>query len=104
MGGLVEPVTGYLEKQPSEVVSVGVDWTDRLAEGEVLVSVTGSAVNIKTGESAPQVLDSMFITGNVSAVRLKNGTAGNTYKITLVVSTSLGAVYEADINMYVVNL
>lgn len=102
--GIVSPVTGYMEKQPSEAVVVGVDWTDRLAEDENLLTVSAAATNVTDGVPAPEIIDDPFIVGKTTVVRVKNGQDKKVYKVTLNTSTNRGAIYEADILVYVVDV
>ncbi len=101
---MIDPVIGSFTKQPSEVVTIGVDWTDRLGEGEVLSAVTADATDLASGAATPEVLQAYGLSGNTSYATVRDGTSGRTYKITLRVTTSTGQVYEADISMHVEEL
>lgn len=101
---MIEPVVGYFTKQPAEVITVGVDWTERLSEGESLASLVAEAVRMDDGSPAPDVLRSYNISGNITYATVQGGTDRQTYRITLRVTTNFDQTYEAEISMYVEEL
>ncbi len=74
-------------KDPDETLDRSLDWEARLVDGETISSSdwTADAGITVSQESA---------TDTVSTVRLTGGTLGTTYKVTNLVTTTLGRVYS----------
>lgn len=92
----------YFQKQPSEIFSISVDYELRMADGETIASKTVSAVETKhNSDRTSTVIDSSTINGTSVYVKVKNGTDGVHYKITVKAVTSGGNTLEEDIIMFV---
>jgi hypothetical protein len=97
------PVIFHFTKQPAERFSVGIDWQDRLAQGESLTAVQVTPER-QDGSPAPEVVDDSGHVGAMSYVTVRDGDPGVTYKITVRVTTNRDNVYEADLTMRVVEV
>ena len=87
-------------KQPSEIFTVSMDFSRRLVSGETLSSKTVTAT--AGGQDATStVIDSSSIDGTDVDVKVKAGSDGTDYKITIKVTTSTGNVFEDEITMTV---
>lgn len=84
-------------KQPAETFSVTVDFTPRMASGEALTSAVVTAIKMSDGSDASSsvITSSSVSTPNVS-IRIKAGTAGEDYKVTVRATTTTTEVYEKD--------
>lgn len=74
-------------KDPDEVIDYGIDFSDRLADGETIASVSWTVPDGLTGTSEQTV-------GNVVLKRLSAGTEGQTYSVTAEITTSSGQVMD----------
>lgn len=91
-------------KQPTEKYLIAVDYTTELATGETIASVTVTAYEVLTGTNVTStVIDSTATTTTLGKAVIKAGTSGKKYKITFVVTTSLGYILEDDLFMIVLN-
>ena len=90
-------------KQSSEIFPIAIDYDDVLADSETISKQTVTAMIHKgTGEDVTSsVISSPIITGRTVVVKVKNGTNGLIYKITVVIETSANNVYEEDVLMKV---
>ena len=87
------------DKQPSEDYPIDLDWTGRLPPGKTLSSVAASAKRTDTGADATTLVlgsASPTVSGAKAAVRVKSGTHGIDYQITLKSTFSDGSVLEDD--------
>jgi hypothetical protein len=88
-------------KQPAEIVTYGVDFSRRAAAGEVLSGyVPGYPVarDYATGaDVTADLIAGAWIDGNTAFVRVRGGEHGRRYRVTLLVATSAGHRWEADI-------
>jgi len=86
-------------KQPSEDYPIDLEWQGRLPPGKTLSSVAASAKRTDTGADATAtVLGSSTppVTGTKALVRVKAGTTGLDYQITLKSTFSDGSVLEDE--------
>lgn len=92
-------------KQPSEIERIGVNYSDRLLSGEAVSSATyvitdPDDVDVTT---AMTVADSGQISDEdgdavdeTASIRVREGSDGINYKLTIKATTSLGNVLEED--------
>ena len=93
----------YFDKQPSEIFSIAVNFSDRLADEETISSVDVSAIDIATGNDATAtVIDSSAIDGVNINIKVKAGTDDYSYKITIKITTSGSNIFEEEVIMHVV--
>jgi hypothetical protein len=91
----VTTILAKFEKQPSEIQDYDIDFS------EYLNALSDSAVSaVVTGEIGITVVAHSLI-GNVVKVWLSGGDDGETYKITVLLTTSGGRKREADIKVKV---
>jgi len=89
-------------KQPSETFSVTLDFSKRLGTDETISTRTVTAViNGTSTDSTSTVINSSSISGTVIYVKVKAGTTGTVYKITVSITTSSSNVFEDEILMTV---
>lgn len=96
-GGNMSPFT----KQPSEVFPISIDFSDVLDTSEIITSITVTAYLIDVDVTS-QVIDLNSFSETKVTIRVKGGTTGNKYKITALITTSLGNIYERDLIMKVI--
>ena len=83
------------EKRVAEDYSIDLEWSGRLPTGKTLSSVAASAIRTDTSADATAtVLGSPTppVTGTAARVRVKAGTAGLEYKITLTSTFNDGSI------------
>lgn len=89
-------------KQPSEKFNITIDFVNVLST-ETISSYTLKIINngiiITTGD----IIDSSSNTTTTVVIRVKNGTSGQDYIITTLITTNSGNIYEKDVKMEVVN-
>jgi hypothetical protein len=88
-------------KQPSELFTIAVDFTDRMATGEALASAVVTATDSTGTDRTATVIATYSVSTPNVLVRVKAGTDGTDYKITVVATTATSEVYETDITMRV---
>ena len=89
-------------KQPSEIFTVSMDFSRRLQNSETIASKVVSAIITTTlADATATVIDSSTINGTDIDVKVKAGTTGLAYKITITITTSTGNVFEDEITMTV---
>jgi hypothetical protein len=95
----------FYEKQPSEKYNIDVDFAeDRLESGESIssTSVTAEKCSDET-DATSDIIDNDSESGGVVTVRTKNGTDGERYRITIVVTTDATNIYESDVILAVID-
>ena len=93
----------YFEKQPKETFFIAADFSERLAAGETILTATVSAVIAgTTTDVTTTIISSSSISGDNVNVKVKAGSSGSSYKITVLANTSSSSIYELDILMRVV--
>ena len=83
------------EKRAAEDYSIDLEWSGRLPTGKTLSSVAASAIRTDTGvDATATVLGSTSppVNGTAATVRVKAGTAGVEYKLTLTSTFNDGSV------------
>lgn len=91
-------------KQPGEVETTEVTFDQRMAIGETIATKTITAVETKhdTDKTTTVINSSTISLSNTSVyVKVKDGTDGIDYKITVIVTTSGGNTLEEDVLMRV---
>lgn len=88
-------------KQPSELFTIAIDFTDRMATGETLASAVVTAATVAGVDATATVIVSSSVSSPNVLVRVQAGTDGVDYKITAVATTATAEVYEADVVMRV---
>ena len=91
-------------KQPSEETTRAVDFVNiaEIVNGETIAT---AVVTITDGGIAvPDMLVSSIVEGTKVMFRVKDGVDCQTYKITVLITTSVGHKREADIIMVVAEL
>ena len=89
-------------KQPGEVESIEVVFSARMTTGETIATQTVTAIETTHNTSATTaVIDSSAIVDTSVYIKVKDGTDGVDYKITVIVTTSGGNILEEDILMKV---
>lgn len=83
-------ILGKFTKQPSEILDYDVDYTDWFS------GRTDTPVSITTVIATGITEVSHVLNGMVAKVILSGGTDGQTYKITVRLTTTNGIVREAD--------
>lgn len=87
-----------VEKQPAEVMSFDINFSEWLDNrGEDAASVTATAASGIT-------LVSTYLIGKAARCRFSGGTTGQTYKVTVQLTTATGLVKEYDFNVKVKEL
>lgn len=90
-----------LVKQPNEIKTISVDFTNSLATGEVISATGVSSINIETGVfTTSTIIDpgSVELSGNIIIFRVRSGLDGEFHKIIVSTGiTNLGNRHEEDI-------
>jgi len=95
-------------KQPAEKLSFSVEFANDLASSETISSVETAAIDLEDGsdvkatilDGVAQIQDGEQTKSKVVQM-VKSGTDAKRYKITILATTSLSHIFEADINMLV---
>lgn len=107
-----------LPKQPSEKLTLGINFADDLATGEVISTVTTAAIDLADDSDVKAtILDGDPQIGTVSGKtftpdasgswivqKVKAGADGSRYKITIKANTDAPHIFEADVVMEVTEL
>ena len=81
-------------KSPADVADYFIDWSNFLATTELISSVAFTA-------GAGLTVGTTDFTGQVERVRLSGGTAGNSYAVTCLITTSSNEVFTVTKNLIV---
>ena len=84
-----------LTKQAAEVRTVTFDFTDKLLSGDSVSAL--STIEAATGITC----SAGTLLSNAVTTLVSSGTAGNTYRISCRVTTTLGETLELDVNLVV---
>lgn len=89
-------------KQPNEKFTFSINFSNTLDIDEIIDSYVVTAY-LGDIDMTSTVIDSTTVdaTTDIIRVRVKGGTTGNKYKITTLVTTDVGDIYEKDILMKV---
>lgn len=89
-------------KQPAELFPITVDFTTRFNGTEAYASESTTAILLSTGvDTTSTVIDSTSESSGVITIVVKAGADGENHKITCVVTSDEGNIYEADVLMKV---
>lgn len=92
------------DKQPSERLTLALEWSEKIPTGVSVVSATLSAIRTDTSADATSTVLSSS-TGVISGTQVKMtvlaGTSGVDYKITILTTFSDGTILEEDWTMAV---
>ena len=87
----------FTAKYVSEVVYLGWDFTNRLNAGETITGASFSNVCMDAADSlAPAMVTGSLVVGNLAQALIANGTSGNTYELTGIITTSGSRTLEAQ--------
>ena len=89
-------VEAIKEKDPSAVLDFGFDWSDWLASGETINTVT---ITVSTGLTK----DSDSESSGIVTIWLSGGTAGTSYTVACKITTSAGRTDERSMTIMVIN-
>ena len=81
----------FTDKDPSEVVRLGIDFANLLATGETISTATvtcRTAAGVDT--TTAMISGSKVISGSIVRQLVQGGSAGTTYKLSFLVTTSAG--------------
>lgn len=85
-------------KQPNEVKDYDIDYLPWLTPiGDTLDDVTATVENVDDPLDTTFVVDSTAITESTLKIWVSGGTAGNAYKVTLVVNSTGGRIDESEL-------
>lgn len=97
-----------LEKQPAEKITVSVDFAEDLGGSETISSTEILAIDLSDGSNASSTIlegTAQIVDGDQTASsiaqKVKAGSNGKRYKITLRATTSASHVFEADVFMVI---
>ena len=93
-----------ITKQPSEVITYGIDFTARMPSGSSLSSAVASAVFLGDGSNASSSVltsETCTIASSVAKFTVQSGLNGGDYKITILATLSNSNILENDILMKV---
>jgi hypothetical protein len=89
-------------KQTNEEYAVSVDFSNTLEDSETISSFTISAID-NSGNSSNSIIDSSINDDDSVEFIVTGGNNETIYKISIVVTSSLGYIYEEDVYMEVIN-
>lgn len=95
---------GKKQKQPSELKDYPIDYTDWLAEivgGDTIDSAITTVACITDATDTALVVNRTVVSANAVSVWLQAGTSGQTYKVTVKVTTVGGRVDESELTIKV---
>lgn len=95
---------GVYGKQPSEVVPAGrwgVDFENDCVTGETISSATITVSTI-AGDTSALVAGDAAISGTKVSCSFSGGSDGNEYTVQILATSSVGAVYDGDFTVSVV--
>lgn len=88
-------------KQPAEIETIEIDWTERIAAGDSLSSEESKMYDEDGKDETTAMINSTSITGNSVFVVVKAGEAGKKYHLRCRATTTNGEVYEEDLDVHV---
>ncbi len=100
-------ILGTTQKQPREVLDVDINYATVLAgRSDTIVSFTVETVRIVTtpiGTGTLTIVSSVR-TGNIIKITYSGGTTNESYKVTILATSSAGLVYEDEFTVIVVEV
>ncbi len=88
-------IIGFMEKQPSEVLDYDIDCTDWLTEGDNIQTVSA------TPDDSALVVDAIVNNDPFIKLWISGGTDGESYKVTVGITTQDGRHKETEFIMQV---
>lgn len=89
----------YVKKQPSEILTIGIDFTNLLSGTDTISTIDNIAITILgSSDTADLVVQSSALNSDADTVNIKlsGGTHGKSYQITAQVTTVGAEVLEGD--------
>ena len=103
--GYLQDVQGsWIAKDPQAQLIYSMDWTEWLADGDTLASVT-YALQVRANDPYPLVKESegFEVGANITYVELSGGNVGKVYTITASITTALGSTDRRSFKIKVEN-
>jgi len=97
-------IVGQMVKEPSEEITVAVDFTNEVVDLETIDSAVVTSKNDATLLDSSASFLSIVpheITSPIVAKRCRGGSHGQTHIVQITATTSLGNVYEAEVEVMV---
>jgi hypothetical protein len=90
-------------KQPAERYAISMDFTDKLPDGQTILSATCTALDEAGADASSTVLDGACgIAGSALTQIIKAGTAGQRYDLTFRATLTPGSyILEEDVALFV---
>lgn len=93
----------WISKDPQAELVYSMNWTDWLAQGQTIASVSYS-LQVRANDPAPLVKVSQGVQGgNVTYVELNGGQVGKVYTVTAAITTDDGALDRRSFRIKVEN-
>lgn len=95
---------GKHDKQPAEVKDYPIDYSEWLGEisgGDTLLDATAAVICITNPANTALLVDRVVVSPAAVSVWLKAGTSGQTYKVTVTVTTAGGRIDESELTLRV---
>ena len=89
-------ILGRYNKQPADVSDYDLDCADWLRDDETIASATATVACTSTPANMAMIVDAVTTALTAVRVRLSGGTAGQSYKSTITVTTSSGRVEQTE--------
>jgi hypothetical protein len=91
-----------IDKDPSDSAIYGVDFEDRLSDGDLVVSGTVSATGVTLGSAVVYPSPTTSTAGMAVGVRISGGTAGQTVPVTITATTAGGDTLQRTVWLRIV--
>lgn len=93
----------FFDKQPAEAYLIAIEWSGKLPVGATLVSGTVEATRFPDLVVDNSVISNTLasVAGTQSIIKVLNGTHGQDYRITFMMTLSNGDLLEEDVLMQV---
>lgn len=88
-------------KQPAEVKDYDIDFSEWLPTGDTISTYEGEVVCLTDEDDEELVIDSQSATSTTLKTWLSGGTDGQTYKVTVTVTTAGGRVDQSEFKVKV---
>jgi hypothetical protein len=91
----------FTDKDPSEVVRLGVDFANLLDTGETIIGATVTVRSASGVAQAAMLSGDDEIDGSIVRQLITGGVTGTTYKVSFVITTSAGQTLVEGANLRV---
>jgi len=88
-------------KQPAEKRKFSMDFSQLLATGEILTSISSVTSEKIDGSASDLTITGTTINGNQVEMFIEDGTTGNTYRVEITVNTNGSQILQGDGILYV---